>query len=246
MKLFQTIVPDCPWSAHIARDEEEIVIYFTEETRDGCLRLNPEKLLEQFPVGERERADCVNFYITGKDKNLYLINKYADTYYTKADGHVFGEQLNQPIYGQVYIPFADSPLDEWAVRLNSNTDITFDRSLAVSVPTIPKTTEGFTSVVNEVLPALRVTRQSQPDENGKYQITVQVTLDGADMMRSGVRIFAKSASGYIPVREKHTNIQGQAVFDAYRLGLAADEPMLTEFGFKFRTNLATAELRGVQ
>ena len=242
MKLFQTIVPDCPWSAHVARDEAEIVMYFAEESRTNCLRLNPHTLLDQFPIGQRELADCVNFYITGKDGQLYLINKYAETYYTKVDGHVFGEQLNQPIYGQVYLPFADSPLDEWALRLNSNTDITFDRSLSTSVPTIAATTEGFTAVVNEVLPRLRINRQTGPNKEGKHQITVQVTLDGADMMRAGVRVFAKSASGYIPIREKYTDIQGRAVFDAYRLGLSPDEPMTVEFGFKFRTNLVSADI----
>jgi hypothetical protein len=203
--------------------------------------LNANDPLASLPIGKNERADCLNLYLSvTPDLKLRTINKYVETYDTKTDGVTYWAQIQEPILAQIYIPFADSNLDEISFRFNSFDDVGYDAKNFEFRGEVEHTLEGFHAVIEECLPSIRVA--SITDVDGKYSVIAQLTMNGQDVHRSGVRLFAKSATGYIPVREGYTDSNGQFVFNAKRLDLIPTDQMVMEIGFKFRTNVSNISI----
>ena len=243
MKLFQTKRPLCAYSASTRREDNTVKIFFRAIDGGKSLEFtfNVDDPLASLPIGKNERTDCLNVYLSvTPDLKLRTINKYVETYDTKADGMSYWSQIQEPILAQIYIPFADSKLDEIAFRFNSFDDVGYEAKDFKFRGEVAHTLEGFHAVAEECLPSVRVVGVTEVD--GKYSVTAQLTMNGQDVQRSGVRLFAKSATGYIPVREGYTDSNGQLVFNARRLDLAPTDKMVMEIGFKFRTNVTNVSI----
>lgn len=194
MKLFQTKRELCAYSALTSRNESAVRIVFRPADNGESLEftLNANDPLAAFPLGERERADCINLYLTvTAEKKLRILNKYADTYYTKTDGLTFWDQINEPILAQIYIPYADATIDEMSLRVNTRDDVSYNTEEFEFRGEVEHTLDGFHAVAIECLPSVRVAEVTEVD--GKYSVTAQLTLNGEDVQRAGVRLFAKSA-----------------------------------------------------
>ncbi len=243
MKLFQTKRPLCAYSVSLVRSDSAVQITFDHYDGAGALSLSIDanNFMDSLPLGQREKADRLNLYLSvTADRRLRVVNKFAETYYSKADGMTYWAQLQEPILGQIYIPFANATIDEMALRFNTRNDIVFDPAAFDFRGEVEHTSEAFGNVGTECLPNLRVAEVEEAD--GIYTVTAQVTLNNADVAREGVRLFAQSASGYIPVREATTDANGRATFQAQRLLLAPTDPMVMEIGTKFCTNLVSVPI----
>lgn len=244
MKVFDTRIEQFPFKARVQKDEDGTTVQFIDEANqvaygfklDGCLDNSD-------TVGSRELCDCMNLYIFITDNGIKLVSKYEDTYFTKANGFIYSRVIDakQTIGGQIYVPFKDAGVDEWSLRLNSNEPIDIEGDVDLHPEVFPATLETFHDVVQACLPSLSVVSVT-PQAGGANKVLVQVTLDGQPVQRSGVKVYAKSANGYIAARELTTNDNGQVEFLARRLDLTADQEMVAEFGFKFKTNIANVAI----
>jgi hypothetical protein len=243
MKLFHTFIPDYGYASSAQQNEDgSYALGFVDSAGTSYgLTFTQETLFQQLPVEEREqRSDSMNFYIVITPNGLRVINKYSETYYSKSNGLLYGRQLQNPIVGQIYIPFIDSPISDWSIRLNSNAPLRVDGDFDVHPESTTNDMAGFESVTHQALPALRIVSVT-PDGEGQ-KILVQLTLNGLDLARGGVRVYAKSACGYIANREIYTDESGQAEFLATRLNLQPEDQMIAEFGFRLRTNIVNVSV----
>jgi hypothetical protein len=245
MKVFDTRIEEFPFQASIVKSDDGVTVLFTNEALEQSfgIKLDESTLQNLMTVSTKEFCDSMNLWIFVKEDGVELVNKYEDTYFTKADGFVYSRAIraNQTVGGQIYIPFKNSTVDEWSVRLNSNAPIMVDGEFDVSEDVLSPTLDTFHDVVRQTLPSLNVVSVT-PNSDGSNKVLVQVTLNGQAVPRSGVKVYAKSATGYIANRELASDEDGQCEFLARRLDLKSGDEMIAEFGFKFKTNVARVEI----
>lgn len=221
-----------------------IKVRWNEGTLDthlcGC-STNPtieitEDLIRQY-VGQRELSDATNLYIlTNEDGNFVAIrSKMAQSFLTKQSGFEYAKQNKLVIVGQIYIPFSDTPFEEWTLRLNFKPEQALPEEFT-GAEQVGTSLQEFHDFAYRQFPSLRVVSQIPVAQGEK--ITVQLTQNGQDINKPGVRVFAKSASGYVAKREAYTDENGQVSFVAIPLGLESGDSMTPEFGFKWVTNIA--------
>ena len=243
MKLYKSVY-DFPYAASVEENDGVIMMSFKDADGNNIgVDFDSDTLFSKFFVGPKEISDCSNFYlnIDSSAGKLVLLNKYAETFATKNNGYVYGRQTGDYSLAQIYIPYANSGIEEWAVRVNSNADFDATGNLDVDPHIYGRGLDEFEFIVGKSLPALRVSSK-QSNADGTVSITVQLTKDGNDVQRSGVRVIAKSDSGYIAIRDQETDANGQVVFSARRLDLSASDQMVAEFGFKYKTNVVNCEV----
>jgi hypothetical protein len=175
--------------------------------------------------------------------NLNLpIFRTIETNTTKISGLDYIKyNISKEVVAQIYIPFKNGSDDEYAIRLNiKEEDVSKLLELIPEATEIEGTGEGFKNLNSKVLPSLKIVSASKDGEWTK--IKVQLTLDGDNISKSDVRVFAKSASGYIANREVYTAANGTAEFKVIPYGLEQGESMKAEFGFKYYSNLVSKDV----
>jgi len=242
MKLFQTIDATFPYLAHAQKSDDVYNFLFTgTKGQMYGLVFTEENFLEQFPATDREKTDSMNIYMVATPEGIRLVNKYAESYYTNAPGGLFVRVLAYPTVGQIYIPFRDSPISDWAVRLNSITALSPVGDFDVVEQLVPNSEEGFIGVANQVLPNLQVVSLT-PQENETIKCLVQLTFNGQPLTKSGVDIRAQSDSGYIAIKQLATDSSGKVEFTFRRLDLLPADQMTVNLGFKLRTNVISVNV----
>jgi hypothetical protein len=245
MKVFDTRIEEFPFQASVSKSDEGITILFTnsETEQSFGMMINQETLQNSPTIGSKELCDCMNVWVFVTDQGIQLLNKYEETYVTKANGLVYSRaiQAHNTVGGQIYIPFKNSTIDEWSLRLNSNAPVMVDGELDLQEDVLTATLDTFHEVVSQSLPSIDVISVT-PNSNGTNSVVVQVTLNGNPVARAGVKIYAQSDTGYIANRQLLTNESGRCEFLARRLDLESGDEMIAEFGFKFKTNVARVEI----
>lgn len=234
MQIAYTKTGDFPFSPQITVGENSVSIQWAENAQ---LVTIDEEFVKQY-IGKKELSEASNIYVlidkSGKFESLK--QKMAQTFLTKASGFEYARQNNIVIAAQIYIPFANSPFSDWVFRFNLGASQELPEGAEVVEPTL----QAFHDFAYKQFPSLRV--KSAVQNGDKTKITVQLTKDGSDVAKAGVRVFAKTASGYLAKTESFTDENGEASFTAMPLGLDAGEVMKPEFGFKWVTNLVSAEV----
>lgn len=195
-------------------------------------------------ISEREFSECTHVYVIAStlDGSLLRVrNKLVETYFTKNSGAHYNAMLapDEFIAAQVYIPFADSPTEDWSVRVNADPGIKAEAT--GDVGTVDATHEALGSFSRACYPSIRVLG-TQAQADGSIAITAQLMFQGQALARSGTRIFVKSVTGHINRREVRTDANGQVTVLARKLDIPADEPMTVEFGFKYFSNMERVDV----
>lgn len=245
MKITYTI-DNTSKNINIAKSEENkvIVSWSDKPSQMASLELTANGLKKYLQSPSRLISEGNNIYITlDKENNLAQpIFKMIETYHTKMGGVEFIKYKSNQIIGQIYIPFKDSSDDEYAIRLNiKEEDVSRFLELAPNATEVENTEEAFKEFYYANSPRLKVVNTSSAGEWTK--IKVQLTLAGNNVSKSDVRIFAKSASGYIANREVYTDANGTAEFKVLPYGLEQGESMKVEFGFKYVSNIVSANVQ---
>lgn len=242
MKVFDTRIEEFPFQASIVKDDSGVTIMFVngEAEQSFGIKLDEETLINSPTIGSKELCDCMNIWVFVTEQGVQLVSKYEETYFTKANGFTYSRAIQgyNTVGGQIYIPFKDAQVDEWSVRLNSKEPIMVDGDFELHPEVLSPTLDTFHEVVAEALPSIEVV-SSVPQNDGTIKVTAQVTLNGNPVNRAGVKIYAKSSTGYISKRELLSNEQGRVEFTARRLDLKTGDEMIMELGFKFKTNVAS-------
>lgn len=228
------------------RDDNNVVFAkwndeISENSSLGFSKSNVDKLLQN---PQRLISEGNNIYLTlDTNNNLSTpIFKMIETYPTKMGGMEFIKYKSNKIVGQIYIPFKDSSEDEYVIRLNiKEEDVNKLLELVPDAIRVANTEEAFKEFYYANSPRLKVVNTSNAGEWTK--IKVQLTLDGNNVSKRYVRIFAKSASGYIANREVYTDENGTAEFKVLPYGLEQGESMKAEFGFKYVSNVVSADVQ---
>jgi len=237
MKLFQTIDSTFQFLAYAHEAEGNYIFRFVDSIGNmHSIGFTEENFLEQFPATEREKTDSMNIFIVVTPEGIRLVNKYAESYYSQAPGGIFGRVLGYPTVGQIYIPFSDSPISDWAARLNSITTVNPVGNFELVEELIPNSVVGFGDVASQVLPNLRVLDLT-PHSDGTLRCRVQLTFNGQDLQKSGIDIRAEADSGYIAIRQLATDQYGRVEFIFRRLDLEPSDEMIVHLGFKLRTRV---------
>lgn len=195
-------------------------------------------------LSDREFSECTHIYVVVSTKDGSVIRvrqKLIDTYFTKNSGTHYSASLafDEFIAAQVYIPFPDSPLEDWVVRVNADPSI---KAEAIgSIGEVAATHEAFGSFALSCYPSIQVTG-TQAQSDGSIAIVAQLMFQGQPLPRSGVRIFVKSVVGYVNRREVRTDANGQIAVSARKLDIPSDEPMTVEFGFKYYSNVERVDV----
>ena len=253
MKINYTI-DDTASNINIVKSEDnKILVFWNNKSLDttpvnrnfSSLELTANGIKKYLQSPSRLISEWNNIYIKlDRDNNLELpIFKMVETNLTKMGGYEFIKfKLNENTIGQIYMPFADSSDDEYAIRLNiKEEDVSKFLELVPNATEVEKTTKGFKDFNSKVLPSLKVVSSSKDGEWTK--IKVQLTLGGNDVSKSDVRVFAKSASGYIANRDVYSDANGTAEFKVLPYGLEQGESMKAEFGFKYVSNIVSADVQ---
>lgn len=243
MKLAITKTANFPFTAAITREGQAINVVWRDK---NGLPVQDLSLTEEFireHCGERELGDCANVYLeadSNMPSRLIIHNKMAATLWTKNGGVRHLKKNQRLCFGQVYIPFASSQWSEWAVRLNCKDDS--DSLIPEDAVEVPCSEEAFAAFSKDIWPTLQILEVQKLDDE-RSSVAVQLHQKGQPLARPGVRVFAKSATGYLPKCEVCTDENGVARFIARRLDLTPDDgPMVVEFGFKFLTNIVSAHV----
>jgi hypothetical protein len=245
MKITYTI-DNTSKNINIAKSEEnKVIVSWTDKiSQMASLELTANGLKEYLQSPSRLISEGNNIYITlDKENNLAQpIFKMIETNPTKMGGLEFIKYKSNQIVGQIYIPFKDSSDDEYAIRLNiKEEDVSRFLELAPNATEVENTEEAFKEFYYANSPRLKVVNTSNAGEWTK--IKVQLTLAGNNVSKSDVRIFAKSASGYIANREVYTDANGTAEFKVLPYGLEQGESMKAEFGFKYVSNIVSKDVQ---
>ena len=245
MKITYTI-DDTSKNINISKSEENkiLVSWADKSSQMASLELTASGLKEYLQSPSRLISEGNNIYITlDKENNLAQpIFKMIETNPTKMGGMEFIKYKSSKIVGQIYIPFKDSSNDEYAIRLNiKEEDVSKLLELVPNATEVENTEEAFKEFYYANSPRLKVVNISNAGEWTK--IKVQLTLNGNDVSKSDVRIFAKSASGYIANREVYTDANGTAEFKVLPYGLEQGESMKAEFGFKYVSNIVSKDVQ---
>ncbi|MDD9876526.1 MAG: hypothetical protein OXR84_03695 [Magnetovibrio sp.] len=192
-------------------------------------------------MNPRRLGPCTNLYIAfDPERRRFLppYNKLVESFAAKDDGahHIAQRQVN--VVGQVLLPFPDSNPAEGAARLTINREVGFWTN--ADPETVDNDHRAHAAFVARVFPRLEVTPERltvAPD--GRTTVGVQLTdAAGASLQRPDVRLFAKSAAGYLPRTEVSTDADGRAAIVFLALGLVAGDTADIEVGFKWRSNIA--------
>jgi hypothetical protein len=245
MKITYTI-DNTSKNINIAKSEEnKVIVSWTDKiSQMASLELTANGLKEYLQSPSRLISEGNNIYITlDKENNLAQpIFKMIETNPTKMGGLEFIKYKSNQIVGQIYIPFKDSSDDEYAIRLNiKEEDVSRFLELAPNATEVENTEEAFKEFYYANSPRLKVVNTSTAGDWTK--IKVQLTLNGNNVSKEGVRIFAKSASGYIANREVYTDANGTAEFKVLPYGLEQGESMKAEFGFKYVSNIVSKDVQ---
>jgi hypothetical protein len=249
MKIYYTILnenDDNKLKSLFFKDKEDdiFVTWSNISTNMASLKLSAKGIKEYLRNPIRFISEANYIYIT-VDSNGNLnkpIFKIIETNETKASGNEFIKyKLNTNHVGQIYIPFADSTHDDYAIRLNVDKESV--ENLLDLIPDaieVKANQEDFKKIYSENSPSLKIIGTSN---NGEWtKIKIQLTINGNNLAKEDVRIFAKSSSGYIANREIYTNTLGSAEFKVLPYGLEKDEVMNVEFGFKYFSNIVSQNI----
>ena len=189
-------------------------------------------------INPRRLGPCINLYVAFdllRRRFLPPYNKLVESFAAKDNGaqHIARRQVN--VIGQVLLPFPDS---DAAARLTVNREIGFWTN--ADPETVANSHAAHAAFVERVFPRIEVEPERltvAPD--GRAGIGVRLTdAAGAPLRRPDVRLFAKSAAGYLPRTEVLTDADGRAGIAFLALGLEAGDTAEIEIGFKWRSNIA--------
>ena len=244
MKITYTIVNNSK-DINFINDNGTIFAKWNNESSDtSSIGLSSNEVKKYLQSPSRLISEGNNIYITlDSNGNINLpIFKMVETNHTKMGGMEFIKYKSSKIVGQIYIPFKDSSDDEYAIRLNiKEEDVSKLLELVPNAVEVENTEEAFKEFYYANSPRLKVVNTSSAGEWTK--IKVQLTLAGNNVSKSNVRIFAKSASGYIANREVYTDANGTAEFKVLPYGLEQGESMKAEFGFKYLSNVVSVDVQ---
>jgi len=245
MKIAYTINSEAKDISFINNNGSVLAKWNDEISEKSSIGLLAEEVKKYLQSPSRLISEGNNIYIT-LDSNNNLskpIFKMIETSQTKMGGMEFIKyKVNEKHVGQIYIPFKDSSDDEYAVRLNiKEEDVSKLLELVPNAVEVKNTEEAFKEFYYSNSPRLKVVDTSDAGEWTK--IKVQLTLAGNNVSKSDVRVFAKSASGYIANREVYTDANGIAEFKVLPYGLEQGESMKAEFGFKYVSNIVSADVQ---
>lgn len=245
MKIAYTINPNSKNVKFIKDDNNVVFAKWNDEIGEnsslGFNKANVDKILDN-PT--RLISEGNNIYINLDNNNNLSkpIFKMVETYPTKMGGMEFIKYNIPNLIAQIYIPFKDSSEDEYVIRLNiKEEDVTKLLELVPDAIKVANTEEAFKEFYYANSPRLEVINTSKSGEWTK--IKVQLTLSGSDLSKSNIRVFAKSSSGYIANREVYTDENGTAEFKVLPYGLEQGEIMKAEFGFKYVSNVVSADVQ---
>jgi hypothetical protein len=236
MKFAYTVCPELGYKTEIVirRDGVEV------SASNGDIKIAT-LLTEQYVqslFSSRQWTEAINIYLIAnwERSQITLSSKMSDTYLTKETGFDYVRQRNVQVLGQLYVAFGDAPFEEWWLRVNCSEE----QDPIPDALEVDCSLDAFHDFAYSVFPSLAVV-DSKTIEGGKL-ITLQLVASGAALEKPGVRVFAKAASGYLPKTESFTDSDGKVSFKALRLGLDSTDLMRPEFGFKWVTNLVSAEV----
>ncbi len=253
MKLYLTKAPAKLGASATAQDDR-VTVQLYRPNPEGSSSTDESLALQAVPlgtpividhaliharIGEREFSECTHVYVIVSTRNGAVVRvrqKLVETYFTKNSGAHYNATLahDEFIAAQVYIPFADSPTEDWSVRVNADPAIKAEATGDAGV--VEAAHEALGDFARACYPSIHVTG-SQPQDDGAIAITAQLMLQGQPLARSGVRVFVKSSVGYLNRREVRTDARGQLTVLARKLDIPNDESMTVEMGFKYYSNM---------
>lgn len=246
MKIAYTINPNTIDFKFIKNENNEIFIKFNDEIEsESTLGLNKDSIDIYLNNPSRLLTEGNNIYMSLDTNSKFLskpIFKMIETYQTKMGGLEFIKYKLKNLIGQIYIPFKDSSDDQYAIRLNiKEENVANLLALVPDAVEVENTEKAFKEFYYANSPRLKVVNTSKSGDWTK--IKVQLTLGGNDISKENIRVFAKSASGYIANREVYTDQDGIAEFKVLPYGLEQGESMKAEFGFKYISNIVSADVQ---
>lgn len=216
----------------------------SESTEKSSLGLSFDEIKKYIQSPKRLISEGTNIYITINDNGEVNtpIFKMIETNQTKMGGMEFIKYKSiGNVVGQIYIPFADSADEEYTIRLNIREEnVSKLLSLVPDAVKVENEDSAFATFYYEHSP--RVSLVDVKKEGDWSKVKVQLTYQGSALNKSNVRVFAKSASGYIAKTEVYTDANGQAEFKVQPLGLDSGETMKVEIGFKYISNIVSADV----
>ncbi|MBT3305056.1 MAG: hypothetical protein HN377_01090 [Alphaproteobacteria bacterium] len=196
-------------------------------------------------INPRRLGPCVNLYVAfdfRRGRFLPPYNKLAESFASKDDGarHIAGRQVN--VVGQILLPFADAAPADCAARLTVNQTAGFWTSGEADI--LANSHQAYVDFAARVFPGLDIETSSlsvKPDERALIGVRL-LAPDGAFLKRAGVRLFAKTAAGYLPRTEVRTDTSGRARIPFLALGLEPGDRADVELGFKWLSNIAACRV----
>ena len=246
MKIAYTVNPNTIDFKFIKNENSEIFIKFNDEIEsESTLGLTKNSIDTYLDNPSRLLTEGNNIYMCLNTDSKYLskpVFKMVETYQTKMGGLEFIKYKLKNLIGQIYIPFKDSSDDEYTIRLNiKEENVSKLLELVPNAVEVENTEEAFKEFYYANSPRLKIVNTSNAGDWTK--IKVQLTLNGNNVSKSDVRIFAKSSSGYIANREVYTDANGTAEFKVLPYGLEQGESMKAEFGFKYVSNIVSKDVQ---
>jgi hypothetical protein len=236
MKLAYTVCPDLGYTTNIEASVRGVNVTATRGDLEITAVLTEEFVRSHF--SSRQWTEAINVYLIANwdRRQITLSSKMSDTFLTKETGFDYVRQRNVQVIGQLYVAFGDTPFTQWWLRVNRSEE----QDLIPEALEIDCSLEAFHDFAYSIFPSLRVIDTKTID--GGKQLTLQLMAGEKALPKSGVRVFAKTASGYLPKTESITDAQGKVSFKALRLGLDGADLMRPEFGFKWVSNLVSADV----
>jgi len=196
-------------------------------------------------LNPRTLGPCTNLYIAFDSLHRRFLppyNKPAQSFASKDDGahHIAHRQVT--VIGQVLLPFVDAAPPDCAARLTVNETAGFWISGEAEI--LANSHQAYVDFAARVFPRLDIETSSlsvKPDERALIGVRLRAP-DGAFLKRAGVRLFAKTAAGYLPRTEVRTDTSGRARIPFLALGLEPGDRADVELGFKWLSNIAACRV----
>jgi hypothetical protein len=179
-------------------------------------------------TGETSFKDCSTYYVVFANGGMSIVNKFAETFYTKQNGLQYIRSNNVTVPVQIYIPFASSDLSGATIRVSGPGVPTLGGEELDASKKVEATQEAFTECLWKLVPRITAPATSASP------VSVQVTLDGQPLRKAGVKVVCKTADGVVS-SSQDTNAQGVATF-------TADSGSTVEFGFRYYSNMASTQV----
>lgn len=183
-----------------------------------------------------------NIYLarTNWSQGIFEIPKMKETAIGKEGGLDFVRRNPMQVLAQVVMPFYDSPVEDWGIRITASSDFGYHQEGFTTTSPVESQHAAYGAFVDAYTPTVSI---AAAQKEGYHEVSVSIPNLTQFAQTAGVkRVFLKANGGVLGTPEVMLDEEGRGKTKWLPMGLDAGQAVTIEAGFKFYSNAARVEV----